>query len=204
VIIRSKKTAKAIADGRVTQIRHTARPLKTGHDYPVQPGRGKPALCRVHVLGVSTQPMSALTFRDAKREGYRTTAELKAEWVRHHDQRWVLKQQDPEDRELVERFEARHTSTLVQVVVFEVVVDEPRYLASQYDILHGHTDRGEYTARPGKAIDDLEVISDAEASRYAKAAEANAMEQRDRFRNDRQTQAQRKEWQRRPLRRKVA
>jgi hypothetical protein len=190
LIVRSKRTAQAIADGRVTQYRHTGAPLKVGHDYPVQPGKGKPALCRVHVHGVATVAAGEITFQDARREGYKTTSAFKVAWVQAHDARWLMAQEDPDDGILVERFDRRHSTTPVQLVVFEVVVDEPRFLASQYDILHGHTDRGEYTARPGKAIDDLEVVPDAVADAYARYAAVHAEKQRERFRNRQQAQRQ--------------
>jgi hypothetical protein len=178
------QTAKRIAAGKVSQYRYTGRtPLKTGHDYPVQV-RGKPAVCRIHVLSGIVLPAGAVTFSDARREGYRTTTELKAAFVRRHDQRWVEKQpEDVDDSVLAARFDERYARTLVQILVFSVVTDEPLFLASQFDILHGHTDRGEYTARRGKAIDDVEVVPAAVTDVYAKAAEADAEKQRERFRN---------------------
>ena len=199
------KTAKAISEGRVRQYRHTGEKLlKVGNDYPVQT-KGRPALCRIHVIEGVVLPAGTVTFSDARREGCRTTSELKAAFVRRIEPRWVDKQPtDVDDSVLAARFDHRHAATLVQIIVFSLVVDEPRYLASQYKILHGHTDRGEYTARRGMAIDDLEVVDDATQERYAKAAEPFGLEQRDRFRNDRQAQAQRSEWKRRPLRRKAA
>lgn len=198
------KTARAIAAGRVTQYRHAGTALKTGHDYPVQV-RGKAAACRIHVLSGIVLPAGAVTFDDARREGYRTTTELKAAFVRRVDQRWVAKQPEGiEDHALAARFDTRHARTLVQIIVFSVVVDEPRFLASQFDILHGYTDRGEYTARRGKAVDDLEVVPDSVVEGYAKAAEAGAVEQRDRFRNQHAAKRQAKRNQRLEMFRKSA
>jgi hypothetical protein len=199
------KTAKAISEGRVIQYRHTGeRLLKVGHDYPVQV-KSRPALCRIHVLSGIVLPAGAVTFSDARREGYKTTTELKAAFVRRQEPRWVEKQpEDVDDSVLAARFDLRHAATLVQIIVFSLVVDEPRYLASQYKILHGHTDRGEYTARRGMAIDELEVVDDATQDRYAKAAEPFGLEQRDRFRNQQQAQRQAKRNQRLEMFRKSA
>jgi hypothetical protein len=192
-LITSYQTAKAIAQGRATIHHHTGTPLKPGSEYPVQPGRGRPALCRIHVNTVSTQPIGAITFHDARHAGYRTTQAFKAAWVRHHDKPWVGKQRtDPEDQALAERFDTRHTGTIVQAVTFSVVQDEPRYLASQYDILHGNTDRGEFTTRMGRAVDELEVVDETTMERYAKAAEAHGVEQRQGFLNQQHAQQQRK------------
>jgi hypothetical protein len=192
-LIVSTQTAKAISQGRVTQHRHPGAPLKTGHDYPVQPGQGKPALCRIHVLTVLQMPAGHVTFHDARREGYKTTLDLKAAFIRRHDARWVLAQaEDPDEKACVERFDAVHANRLVQVITFKLVVDEPRFLASQYKILHGHTDRGEYTARRGQAIDELEVVDEQTVERFAKAAELFGLEQRDRFRNQHAERRQRK------------
>lgn len=204
-MIASEHVAAAIANGTVMQYRHAGAPLKAGREYPVHTARGQAAICRVRILNVTASTAGPITLRDAKREGHRSVTVAKAAWVRRHDAKWVdARATKPDEPTLAARFDQRHAGTLVQVVSLTVIHDEPRYLASQYDILHGHTDRGEYTARPGKAIDNLEVVPEEVVAAYVQAAQTYAVEQRQRFRNDRQAQAQRAEWKRRPLRRKAA
>ena len=159
-MIFTPQLARAVADGRKTQTRRTVKAdkpcrYKEGHDYAVQPGRGKPAICRLNVLEVREEPLGDITHRDAKAEGFRNTAAFKAYWVRLHDREWA--EEHEEESEAVDRFNARHAHRLVHVIRFELA-DVPRYLASQLDVLTGHTDDGEYTTNRARSIDQLEVI----------------------------------------------
>jgi hypothetical protein len=204
-VIASEHVANAILLGTAVQYRHAGAPLKAGREYPVYQARHQPALCRVAILTSTVQPAGPISLRDARREGHRSVTAAKSDWVRRHDAKWIAAQLGkPDEPTLAARFDQRHAQRIIQLVTLSVVRDEPRFLASQFDILHGKTSRGEYTTQRGKAIDELEVVPDAVAEQYAKAAEAQGVEQRDRFRNDRQDQARRSEWKRRPLRRKAA
>lgn len=77
---------RKIAAGKKTQ---TRRPVKAGEaqcryrpgrDYAVQPGRGKPARFRIQVLAVKSTTLGAITFEEAKAEGFRTRDEFLDYW----------------------------------------------------------------------------------------------------------------------------
>lgn len=154
-------------EGRVTQHREHVTPqptrYKVGNDYPIQPA-GKEAICRVRVLHVREERVGQATHQDAKAMGYRNTATFKAAWVQQHDKQWAGKT-DPSEMMLLERFAARHANRLVTVVVFELAVDIPRFLASP------GPNQGDYTEQRHRAIDDLECIDRATQARFSKQAE---------------------------------
>ncbi len=168
--------ARAVLDNRKTQTRRLVKAGKRcryseGHDYAVQPGRGKPAIGRIKILDVREEHVGDITYKDARAEGHRTTDAFKAAWVRIHDANWIERQEVTTDEhgtidgdrwmtdtDLLPRFDARHAHKLVHVITFTAVQDNPLFLATQHDILHGRTDTGEYTTRRDRAIDDLEVI----------------------------------------------
>jgi hypothetical protein len=134
--------------------------MKVEHDYAVRPGRARASIGRVRVLAVREELCGAVTLRDARAEGHRTTADFKVAWVLHHDCEWAEKAQgsEPEEAQLLTRFEARHADRLVHVVTFTAAPDQPLLLASQMDILAGRCESGEYTHSRARAVDDLEVI----------------------------------------------
>lgn len=187
--------ARAILGGRKTQTRIPTVagkrcPLKIGHDYAVRTGPGKPVSCHVTVLARARQQLDAITHRDARAEGFRTTNDFRAEWVRRHDAAWV-------DRELVdlaaafddtasvpewillERFRQRHAERQVWAILFAVQQHGYRYLASQTDILAGGD---QYTANKARAIDELEIPPaqwlEAEAKRARELGDAQRGQRR--------------------------
>lgn len=177
--------ARAVATGRKTQTRRpvTNKPCryKIGHDYAVQPGRGKTAIARLKVLDLREERVGQITHQDAKAEGFRNAAAFKAYWVSLYDKAWVEKLEadiTPElgeglsESELVYRFEVAHAHKLVTVITFELVQDAPRFLAvpGQGDVTPlGNAD---YTRQRHRAVDDLEVIDEATQARYSKAVES--------------------------------
>lgn len=62
--------------------------VQPGRSYAVQPGRGKHALARIVVTDVRAELVGEITFDDARREGFRTTADFKRTWLELHDARW--------------------------------------------------------------------------------------------------------------------
>ena len=42
---------------------------KVGRTYAIQPGRGKKAIGRLHLLGIRQEPLQAINWRDARNEG---------------------------------------------------------------------------------------------------------------------------------------
>jgi hypothetical protein len=202
----SAQQARAAARGAKTQTRRldtgkTTR-YKPGHDYAVQLGKGGEAIGRVKVHAVRLEPVGQITHRDARCEGFRNTAHFKSSWVRRHDARWIETQEVTTDdagtidvdryitdADLLARFERRHAHRLVWVITFEPLVDAPRFLSSQRDILTGH---GDYTPNPRRSIDDLECIDELTQARYAERARKLAEEQRSSFRRDLEEERQRR------------
>lgn len=174
--------AGAIHTGRKT--RHT-RPLHTtalkpGHDYPVSPGKGKPASCRLRVLSAAVERLGDLTYRDAVAEGFKTTGAFKVAWIRAHDHAWIKRELvdlaaifddhcSCVDWILVKRFDTHWADQLAHVITFARVVDEPRFMAPQ--------GRGsDYTTSRTWSIDpSAECVDEAFQDRIsAKASEQGA------------------------------
>ncbi len=194
-MIASEHVANAILMGTAVQYRHAGAPLKPGREYPVYQARHQPALCRVAILTSTVQPAGPISLRDARREGHRSVTAAKSDWVRRHDAKWITAQLGkPDEPTMAARFDQRHAQRIIQLVTLSVVRDEPRYLASQGDVLSGRTSDGEYTRMQGRALcgEPVEVVPDHVLERYVKAAEPFALEQRERFRNQQQAQRQRK------------
>ncbi|MDQ3933412.1 MAG: ASCH domain-containing protein [Actinomycetota bacterium] len=140
----------AIAQGKKTM---TRRPLKSndevcryrvGHDYAIQPGRGKPAVARITITDVRRERLGELTFNDARAEGFRTRAEFFEYW-----------------EQLYGRVDV---DELVWVITFEV--------AENIRLLHKDSTRG-YTANPEQAVEGEPEAVDAETmERYARQGHA--------------------------------
>lgn len=133
---------------------YTTRPFQptVGRTVAVQAGRGKPELFRVHVTGVRSEPVGQISFADARAEGFRTSDEFREHWVRLHDRQWVTAHPDGD---LLDRFAARHAGTLVWVIEFEPIGDQPRLLAARSQ--HG------YTTSPALALaGEPEAVSESE------------------------------------------
>lgn len=176
--------ARAVIDGRKTMTRRPVKGdtpcrYKAGHDYAVQPGRGKPAIGRIKVLDVRDEPVGRITHADARAEGFRNTAAFKAYWVRLYDARWVerLEVDITEDlgggrseSELVYRFDVAHAHKPVWVIAFTTTTDTPRFLAPPGQGTVDINGNADYTENPRRAIDDLEVIDTATQERYSKDA----------------------------------
>jgi uncharacterized protein YhfF len=163
---------------------------RVGHDYPVRAGRG-PAEMRIKITAVRVEALGAITLQDAQAEGYRTTDEFKIAWVRAHDEAWVERHKvdlaevfDDDvsvvDWILLERFRRSHAHRRVRVLVFDVLRDQPRYMATQRDILSGRSD-GDYTPNRHRAIDESECPPD---PAYVLGAREDGARRRASFRSD--------------------
>lgn len=178
-MILEPRKARLILAGRATQHRRqTPITARAGTDIPIRPGHDRPMIGRARIEHIEDQRLGDITYHDARAEGHRTTDDFRADWVARHDQRWIA-DRDLDDEALVDRFHARWADTIVSVITLRPVADQPRFLASQYDILHGHTNEGEFTTQRGKAIDDLEVVDDQTMDRYARQAESFGVAQRE-------------------------
>lgn len=184
--------AKLIARGVKTQHRTPVlvRRSKIGHDYAVTPGR-----CRIRVLDRRRVLLGAITYRDAKAEGHRTTDAFRVAWVRRHDRAWLARQKvdlltatldDDEIAAIVHagllaRFAVRWAPCNAWVITFELLTDGPLYLARQRDILAGGE---QYTPIRARSIDELEAACGPWLDREAKQRAEHGERMRATFRRD--------------------
>lgn len=186
------RRARAIAAGRVTVLLLPTRPgragaplapcrLKVACDVPVTTRGGGAPVTAIRVLSARREPLSALTLRLARSAGFRTTDELREDWIRRHDRAWIARHKidlaavfgdDVVPFILRERFARRWHDRLAWVVSFAVVTDPPRFLASQRGRAFGD---GQYTPIAADAIDPAEAVPerwlDREAQRRAEYGE---------------------------------
>jgi hypothetical protein len=171
-MIFESKQANAIADSRITRIYLPVRPgsagapfanipLRRGADVPVTTRGAITPLCTVRVLQRLRTPLRALTLKDVRAGGWRTTNDFREAWVTRHDGAWiaqhnVLEISDDDGRAdvLRERFTAHWTDRLAWVVTIAVVTDVARFMAVQRGRALGD---GQYTPIAGDAIDHAEV-----------------------------------------------
>jgi hypothetical protein len=203
-VIFTMREARAIARGAKTQARGHWRPgqYKVGHDYPVRTPR-RPTQSRLKVTGTYCQRVGDITYADALAEGHRTTGEFMVAWVRRHEAAWIKRELIDRvecyddgcsivDWILCERFAERHADTPVQVIVFERVMDIPRFMARTP--VAGRS--GDYVANQARAIDNAECVDEATNNHYAKQAEPRAAAQRESFRRALEAERQRRKNQR--------
>jgi hypothetical protein len=120
----------------------------------------KKEIGRITITAVDRGPLGAITYDDARREGFDTTTAFKAHWVRSHDDRWIQRREvttDPEtgtvdvnrhltDEDLAARFDERWTPVEVWIISFRIV-STPVYLAARPNRLGGDyvtTERDDY------------------------------------------------------------
>lgn len=187
-----KEQANAVARGAVTQTRRLVMgrcQLRVGRDYAVQPGAGRPSVCRIKVNEITHAQAGEITYREAKVCGYKTTDDFKVSWTRAHDRQWVERERVDlvavyDDNVsivkwiLLKRFEQHHARTPVWVIRFEVQPDVPRFMA------HATRTNGDYVHHPARAIDREECIDEQTNNTYAKASHAEGERMRASFRAD--------------------
>lgn len=191
---------RAIGRGAKTQSRHfvkdprekqrkngttyTSQPFRpaVGHRISVQSAAGQLADLRVIVTDLRRELLGEITFDDARREGFKTTADFAHSWMRRHDRAWPPIEEQlcircdgwghtnddpcpdcdgigavdaeviPPADDILERFQHRHGHHLVWVVTFELEADAPRFLHK--DSSHG------YTSNVAEALpDEPEVLA---------------------------------------------
>jgi hypothetical protein len=87
-VIFKPELVRAIQQGRKTMTRRPVKPrerdcrYKPEHVYSIQPGRGRKAVCQITVMDVRMEYLGNLSLEDARREGFRTTADFYAYWQR--------------------------------------------------------------------------------------------------------------------------
>ncbi len=151
---RYRPRAKGVRDGG--QSLQLVRPPvpKVGDRWPIKPGPEKPVMCRVRVVLVRTEQHGVISYEDVRREGYRTTVEYKAAWVRWQDRQWLAQVGDELDptinEHLIPRFDARWADREVSVVQFEVDRTAARYLAASPGALLN--DKPDYVSSSARAM----------------------------------------------------
>jgi hypothetical protein len=153
---------RAIIDGR-----HKGRPPKK-------------EIGRITITAVDRGPLGAITYDDARREGFDTTTAFKAHWIRQHDNRWIDRREvttDPEtgtvdvnrhltDDDLAARFDERWALTEVWIISFRIV-STPVYLAARPNRIGGdyvtteHDDYGRQVAMTSDvdAAADMTIVN---------------------------------------------
>lgn len=96
-LIRRGKQTSVLAPARKDDLTGRYRPpsrFRVGTDIAVQPGAGLDEVCRVLVSGITLRKLGDLDFLAARSLGFRTQAEMAADWMDRHDDRWPLLEED--------------------------------------------------------------------------------------------------------------
>lgn len=192
LIRRGKKTA-LLALAKLDPITNRYPPpqrFRRGNDLSVQPAAGADELCRIVIDTFTLTTLEDLGFEQARKLGYRTTAEMAKDWL---DRRGAWPQEEaicetcdgfaelPEsgedcpdcefgvvqvdktltDEQTVELFHAQYGKTLVWLVEFTVPAELPRLLAA-------HSEKG-YTTKPFDALPaEAEAVDETTLRRFAR------------------------------------
>lgn len=112
LVVQGKKTAtrRIIVAGKPCH-------YQVGNDYAVQPGRGKHQIGRITLIDIERQELGALSYNDARAEGFRTRADFARYWMRLHERDYSPNGATAD--ELLELWLQRHGETPVWVITFE-------------------------------------------------------------------------------------
>lgn len=171
-----------------------------GPPYKSQPWRPAPGelidmtggdtSCRIALIDVRSELLGAITFVDARAEGWRGPSpiqEFKAAWVRQRDP-WARRQEiELDDEALVARFDRLHAARRAWVLVFRVDSSHrPRLLVPEAGALnvarhhgeHGYTEN-ESDAMRGEpeAVDEATITRLSTESRARHAATLSSREE---------------------------
>jgi hypothetical protein len=154
-----------ILQGRVTQLRRPAplrrkrHSFRVGRVHAIHRAHGEKAATSIIIREVRRQRLGAATIEDARREGYRTTAELFEQWEAKHGRL------DVDAEVLVISFEKgyREQERYLRLT-------PPVYDPTAEDRPETDQDRG-YTPNPSKGVPGRSV-GDADLERFAKQAKS--------------------------------
>lgn len=127
---------------------------------------GKP---RVRINRVSRQVLSTVTWQEIRAEvgNHRSRRGYEAAWVRKHDRSWRRRHPTGSDEDAAMRFRSHWQNQTAWVIRF-VLLETPRLLAAQRDILAGRTSDGEYVRTLTLTIDrEAEGVDGATLDRFA-------------------------------------
>lgn len=147
-------------------------PYRPGQQYAITVA-GKTSDMVVLVSEVRLEKAGDIDFEAARREGYRTPALYKAEWVDKHDRRWSKDwyERNGAWTELQKRFDSRWADREVWAIVFESVLSSPR-------LLHADSSRG-YTSNPRQAMKgEPEAVGDEWLAAFSRRAAETAARRR--------------------------
>lgn len=197
-LIRRGKKSALLAPAHKDDLTGRYRPpgrYRIGADLAVQPGAGLDETCRILINGLTLRTLGELDFVTARALGFRTQAEMAADWMDRHDDHWPLLEEalcdrcdghaqvDNEvcpdceigvievpaqlpDEQTLRIFRTKHGDKPVWLVTFELPAELPRYLAS-------HSERG-YTTRTFDALpSEAEAIDEVTQKRFSKRAQAS-------------------------------
>lgn len=142
-----------ILSGRKTQTRRRTCRYEPGKSYALQPGRGKEAKHRITILEVRQEQLGNISFRDARKEGFRTTEDFRDYWISLH--------------------KGFNAAEMVYVITFELgdTTDTPRLLGRH----PGH----DYVSSTAQALSaSAEEVSAYQQARYVLEQDAKRSEQR--------------------------
>lgn len=143
--------ARKIVAGRKTETRRPVDPdaracrYRIGRTYSIQGRANGPSLGRLQILAIDKQNLGDITYESARREGFRTRDEFRAQWEEtygHYD-----------------------TNQPVWVILFALVADEPRLL--HRDSSHGYTNDARMALKG-----EPEAVPPTEIALYNKSIEA--------------------------------
>ncbi len=97
-LARPEEKAERGKNGKIEAVTNKGRDkYRVGKTYAVQPGRGKPAVARIRLLGIEGKNIADVTTAEAKAEGYSDRDEFLKVWREIHGEKqmkadvWVLK-----------------------------------------------------------------------------------------------------------------
>lgn len=153
-MIFSSEMAKLILAGRKSQTRRVVKDSELqcryvpGRSYALQGKRWKADQPRITVLEVRPEQLGQISLRDVRREGFRTTEEFKAYWVKLH-----------------KRFDSEQLVWVISFVLGDQT-DTPRLLAARPGAPHG-----DYVQNPVRAlVGTAEEVSAPIQARYSREA----------------------------------
>lgn len=200
-ICRGTQTATLVAARKdtTTGLYRPPRNFRVGSDLAVQPGARQDEACRIVVTRHTLLTLGDLDFLAARHLGFKTQAEMAADWMDRYDPAWPLQEEaicetcdghavmkdgddcpDCEfgvvqidatlpDEQTLEIFRRKHGHKPVWLVSFELPADLPRYLANHSE--HGYTTRT-FDAMPLES----EAVDEVTQKRFSKRARASQAE----------------------------
>lgn len=163
-MIFSPQLARLVLSGRKTQTRRKVKDsdcnefgmwicrYRAGHDYSVQPGRGKSGIAHITITSTpEIVTLGDLTLQDARAEGFRVRADFARYWLALHRQHMSDRDDDLADDELWDQFVDRAGHTRVWRIEFQINHDTDRFMARRPGAPYGDYVPNHHLALDGDA-----------------------------------------------------